>query len=71
MRMTKISVDNLKVAEEAKIQEMKGGGFGVQVYRNDCSAFLQSKEGIVTYETINKAERAVRRLRPEIRITTI
>ena len=71
MRMTKTSKDNLIVADEAKIQEMKGGGFGVQVFRKGNSAFLNAAEGIMIYETINKAERAIRRIRPELKITTI
>lgn len=71
MRMTKTSKDNLVVADEAKIQEMKGGGFGVQVFRNGNSAFLNAGDGIMIYETINKAERAIRRIRPELKITTI
>jgi len=71
MRMTKISCDNLKVAEEARIQEMKSGGFGVQVFRNGNSAFLSSADGVLIYDSMNKAERAIRRIRPELRITTI
>lgn len=71
MRMNEISKNNLMVAEEAQILKMDAGGYMVKVWRNGNAGILHSGNDVLTYESVRKAERAITRIRPDLRITTI
>lgn len=70
-RLNKISVDNLMVAEEVQILPLDSGGYMVKVWRKGNASILHAGNDVLTYDDIKKAERAIRRLRPDLRITTI
>ena len=70
-RLNKISVDNLMVAEEAQILKLDSGGYMVKVWRKGNAGILHSGNDVLTVDDVKKAERAIRRIRPDLRITTI
>ena len=72
MRMNEISKNNLLVAEEAQILKLEGAeNYMVKVWRNGNAGILHAGNDVLTYESIRKAERAITRIRPDLRITTI
>lgn len=71
MRMNEISKNNLLVAEEAQILKMDAGGYMVKVWRSGNAGILHSGDNVLTYESENKAARAIARLRPDLKITSI
>lgn len=73
MRMSKISVENCKVADRFKIQSaFDSNGYLVRAIRGECNAYLTSGEGFaIQYPTKNHAVRAIRRIRPDAPITEI
>lgn len=74
MKMTKISRQNLMVADRVVIVPQSiddSAGYLLQVYRGDMSAFVSSADGPVEYVSIEAASRAVRRVRSDLEPTTI
>ncbi len=70
-RLTKISVANLLAADEAQILKLDSGGYMVKVWYAGRAGILHTGNNVVAYNDVEKAERAIRRIRPELRITTI
>lgn len=71
MRMTSISMSNIMAAESAQIISFDAGGYGVKVRRGDTVAFLHAADAIMIYKSLELARRAVYRLRPDLKPTTI
>ena len=68
MRLSKISRQNLEIAQLVQIQKLTHG-YAIKIWYSDNAAFLHSGSGdVLVYETYNKAVRAVRRIRPDVRI---
>jgi hypothetical protein len=59
------------VAEEAQLLKLDSGGYMVKVWRKGNAGILHSGNDVLTYDDIKKAERAIRRIRPDLIITTI
>jgi len=70
-RMTKTSVENLKVAEAAKYYAVCSSGWLVAVERNGNRAYLSDAEAPIAYPTQTLARRAIRRVRPDLEPTEI
>lgn len=70
-RMTKTSLENLKVAKRAVFHEALGGGWFVVAERNDNRAYVSDAEGPIAYPTQTLARRSVRRVRPDLEPTEI
>jgi hypothetical protein len=70
-RMTKTSLENLKVADAAKFHEARGGGWLVAVERKGNRAYLSDAEAPIAYPTQTLARRAIRRVRPDLEPTEI
>jgi hypothetical protein len=68
-KMTRLSVENLKVADEIKI-EKSPGGYIVRVSRGGSAAYLQTSDGIMTYPSPYHAIRAIKR-HTDVKPTTI
>ncbi|MGK2849260.1 MAG: hypothetical protein ACSLEX_04340 [Minisyncoccota bacterium] len=68
--MTKLSRENLMVADRARIL-FTDQLYLVEVAKNGNVAYLQSGDGIMTYPSAELARRAVRRIRPDLEPTTI
>ncbi len=69
-RMTKTSKENLLVADKIVIEE-KIGFCTVRVELKGNAAYLQDSASILHYESVQKARRAVKRIRPDLEPTTI
>lgn len=70
MRLSSLSVANLKAADHARIV-LNDQLYLVEVSRNGNVAFLHSGDAIMNYPTAELARRAIRRLRPDLEPTTI
>lgn len=70
-RLSKTSIENLKVADKVVIEEKIGNFCTVRVELNGNSAYLNGGESIMHYPTVQKARRAVKRIRPDLEPTTI
>lgn len=70
MKMTKLSVENLKVADQIQLFRADDGAYLVRVSRDGNVAFLHSGEGIMRYPTAYHAIRAIAR-HSSIKPTTI
>ncbi|MBF0482214.1 MAG: hypothetical protein HQK82_11165 [Desulfovibrionaceae bacterium] len=69
-RLTKQSVENLKIAASAVLEAADGGGYVVRLVGGGGRiAYLNGSEDIQVYETTDLARRALRRLRPDLPIT--
>ncbi|MGB3226180.1 MAG: hypothetical protein WBB23_25555 [Desulforhopalus sp.] len=69
-RLSKTSIENLKIADKIVIEE-KIGFCTVRVELNGNAAYLQGGDSIMHYDSIQKARRAVKRIRPDLEPTTI
>ena len=69
-RISKISVENLKVADKIVIEPMLDE-YVVRVEKNGNPAYINGGATIMLYPTVQKARRAVKRLRPDLEPTTI
>lgn len=75
-RMTKQSVENLKVADQVRFfredhKNNRYDGILVEVSRKGNRTFLHSAEGIMVYPSVLVARRSVRRIRPDLEPTEI
>jgi len=69
--MSKLSRNNLEVADQAKIFN-SNGSFHVQVYLEGNSSILTSGSGApMEYNNPAAALRAIRRVRPDLKVTQI
>jgi hypothetical protein len=69
-RMTKISRENLKGADTVRIEFCDSGGFFVRVSRGDRVGYIFGADGfILTYPSPGAAERAIKRIRPDVNPT--
>lgn len=64
-RISKLALDNLKVAERAELVEL-AGAFGLRVWRGEKSAFLDDGAEPLRYPTAAHARRNLRRIRPDL-----
>jgi hypothetical protein len=66
-RMTKTSRENLTAADQVRIEFAECGGFFVRVARGDRVGYICGSDGfILSYPSPGAAERAVKRIRPDI-----
>lgn len=72
-RMTKISAENLKVADFIKIELFQGGpSCMVSVWRNGNVSYLHgSDQSPMLYPSMVAARRSVKRIRPDLEPTQI
>ena len=68
--MTKLSLENLKVANQVKIHTATAGWL-VAVERNGNRAYLSDADGPLAYPSQALARRAIRRVRPDLEPTEI
>jgi len=71
MKMTELSKQNLLIAESVQLEPVDGGGFMLRVKRGDSIGYISGRDGIVNYKTPELARRAVKRLRPDLPLTSI
>ncbi|MGB3222959.1 MAG: hypothetical protein WBB23_09170 [Desulforhopalus sp.] len=69
-RLSKISKENLLIADKIVIEE-KVGFCTVRVEKGGNAAYLNGGETIMHYDTVQKARRAIKRIRPDLEPTTI
>ncbi|OYV96248.1 MAG: hypothetical protein B7Z62_08605 [Deltaproteobacteria bacterium 37-65-8] len=73
--MSKVSRENLKVADRAGFEhiEFKDGGYGVMVWveREGRRAYLHGSEGPMVYPGAFEARRNIKRVRPDLEPTEI
>lgn len=68
MRLSKISRQNLEIARLVQVIKLTVG-YGIKIWVADNAAFLHAGSGdVLIYDTYDKAVRAVRRIRPDVRI---
>ena len=66
-RMTKTSRENLQAADGVRIEFCDSGGFFVRVSLGGRVAYVCGSDGfILTYPSPGAAERAIKRIRPDI-----
>jgi hypothetical protein len=70
MRLNKLSISNLQVADEIRI-ESNAEKFMVRLVRCGNAAYLHTGSDIMLYPSIEHARRAIRRIRPDLEPTTI
>jgi len=74
-RMNKQSVENLKVADSAKLIPFVSDGVyqwtNVAVARNGNVAYLCGSDGLVNYPSALVARRSIKRIRPDLEPTEI
>lgn len=71
-RMTKTSKENLLVADKIQIQKSDDVEiYFVRIWRGEKMAYLCDSNGPINYESILKARRSVKRIRPDLEPTTI
>ena len=70
-RMTKTSLENLKVADAAKYHEGTAGGWLVALEMKGNRAYLSDIDGPIAYPTQTLARRAIKRVRPDLEPTEI
>ena len=74
-RMTKQSVENLKVAEAVRLEPTENEGiyYGtmVAIYRNSNKAYLHCSDGPMVYPSLLVARRSIKRIRPDLEPTEI
>ena len=73
MRMNKLSIDNLKVCDSAKILPLDDApGFYVVVSKGNRAHMLRGNEfGSFVFDSVEKAMRTIRRYRKDISVTSI
>lgn len=54
-----------------QLEPIDGGGYMLRVKRGDAVGYISGRDGIVHYKTPELAHRAVRRLRPDLHLTSI
>lgn len=72
-RITAQSKSNIEAADRAEIidlQEVEGPSFTVKIWKEGRSAFICGSESVMLYKTPNDARRAVKRIRPDLEITS-
>lgn len=72
-RITAQSKANLQAADRAEIVELKdleGDRFTVKVWKNERCTFIMGGQSVIVYPTANDARRAVKRIRPELELTS-
>lgn len=74
-RMTATSKANLQAADRIEIHTFEHRGqlsYGVKIWANDRTAFVCGGDGFVMlYPTIGAAERAIKRVRPDVSISVV
>lgn len=66
-RMTKTSRENLAAADQVRIEFAECGGFFVRVARGDRVGYVCGSDGfILSYPSASAAERAIKRIRPDV-----
>ena len=71
-RMTKISKENLLVADRLMIEQSDSNGwYYVKVYRKGMMSYLSDSKGPILYYTTKDARWSVKRIRPDLEPTTI
>jgi hypothetical protein len=68
-RITAQSKANIQAADRAELV-VSGEGQMVKIWKEGRAAFVCGKEGPMDYRTANDARRAVKRLRPELELTS-
>ena len=66
-RMTKQSKENVLIADRAIIHNMKDNngcttGYSVELWKDVNASWISGKDGLIEYETVSKAEQAIRRI---------
>jgi hypothetical protein len=70
-RITAQSKSNISAADRAEMVEFKDGdGFMVKIWKEGRSAFVCGSESVIVYPTSNDARRAIKRIRPDLEITS-
>lgn len=71
-RMTKTSKANLLVCDRIELDYNSiFQSYHVRLFKGDNLAYLSDSEGAMSYDSIAKARRAVKRIRPDLEPTTI
>jgi hypothetical protein len=69
-RMTKLSKENIQAADRAQILVCDSGGYFLKVWAEQRVAFVHGADGfIMVYPSVSAAERALNRIRPDLRPT--
>lgn len=68
-RITAQSKANIKAADRAELVASSGDQM-VKVWKEGKAAFICGKEGPMLYPTANDARRAIKRIRPELELTS-
>lgn len=70
-RMSRLSLENLKVADRAELIAAIGGGYGVKLWRGDSACIINDGSAPIRYNDAAHARRNLRRVRPDLQITSI
>lgn len=71
-RITKTSKENLLVADRVELDYNSiFQSYHVRIFRGDRLAYLSDSEGAISYDSIEKARRTIKRFRPDLEPTTI
>jgi hypothetical protein len=70
MRLNRVSISNLRVADEVQILS-SDKKFMVRVVRGGNAAYLHTGNDIMLYPTVAHARRAVRRVRTDLEPITL
>jgi hypothetical protein len=70
-RITAQSKANIQAADRAELLEMKDlGCFTVKLWKGERCSFVSGRQSIMPYPTANDARRAVKRIRPDLELTS-
>jgi hypothetical protein len=72
-RLTAQSKSNIQAADRAEMvdfQEVEGPSFTVKIWKEGRSTYIHGSESVMLYWTEKDARRAVKRIRPDLEITS-